>query len=364
MSIKSTAEDNIEGYITGNNGRNWKITKAFIADSMTPGWKTFHSNLKQNPGVGILALLGGLVATEAAVSPAIVAAQDFSKPQAAAVAYTDNNVPVAPSTDEIMDDPRIKKILAEAKDASTGEKVATYGTGLWMNALFPGMGVNLAVHEGAHSLAAILLGAGVETYSVLPPVFSDRLIKRIELKETDWSNIEEAIREINMRDYSKDARMANYTFAALRAIGMGPMAYMETKTPMRKISPVDKTMILLAPYVVDMTILAAMNSRIGEAALNNDKLFFNFSPNGLIDNYAMGSLSVAAGGTLFGILGIGDFATLADAWVPSEKHNRWYHKLARKAIAGSVGGAITYAEFKMYDGAFNRALDEKYSRFR
>ena len=76
MSLKSLYQD----YVSGGNGRNWQITKALLKDEVTSGVRGVYDLVRGNPGKGVLAGLGALTAAEA-VSPAIMAAQEFSKPK-------------------------------------------------------------------------------------------------------------------------------------------------------------------------------------------------------------------------------------------------------------------------------------------
>ena len=230
------------------------------------------------------------------------------------------------------------------KDASLFEKAVVRAPALGWYVIFPGFVSNIAVHEGIHSLAALSVGAGVKEYSILPPVFSERKIKEQKYGQNfdydafckDGLNAQTKA----CSDISGEAFTGNMVHAGALTLGIGAFAYMEPRTPIKELSRAQKAIISLSPYLADVGFSLAFKEQIMES-WDNKSPFFDHD---YFNDYHLAGLTVSSGGALLSLFGIGDFAILSDAILPSKDYPEWYHELGRRVMGFAVGAGISALE--------------------
>lgn len=216
----------------------------------------------------------------------------------------------------------------ETSDREIIEKVMVYGSAAYSYYKKPTLGLYSLFHESMHMSASLIMGAGVKEISPLPYVFTKDDFTKSKDKEV-------------IKKYENIATLANVGHSVSIATGLGGIyGYFTPKKKPNEMSSIDKIVISLAPYVVDIGTQQLMKDKVINDIHNNnlDGFYYNFYIN---------QLSAAAGSTILAVAGIGDMGILAESLLPKKKYNEWYYSIARSMIGAGSGALITYIELEM-----------------
>ena len=226
------------------------------------------------------------------------------------------------------------------KESSDLEKILVDGSGLYVYIENPQLALTVLPHELAHSLAAVLTGAGVKKFSIFPPKRSDESIQR-GLADYNWLGICN-----DPRDYSSMALALNVSesISRIRTLS-GKLAYMVPNKEPEEMTLFQNLAINLAPYVLDGVFIYVLR--------DSKSLFVQMQ---------LGSkISTATGGAILGLTKEqGDFANVARVILPPERFNEIYFSILRRSIAGAVGYLIAKKECDIMDFVCNPPIIYKH----
>jgi len=254
----------------------------------------------------------------------------------AKIAANDSDSVVRQAAKDALNDLALRHHVLRIK--SRWQRAMVYGSGITYYIRHPAGAVYFPLHELTHAVVAEAIGAGVKTFSVLPPVITTEVDPAYDPK----------------RGYVviKDWAPGNAIFSALRVYpGIGIVAYVK---PKREDSRWKMAVMAAAPYVADISLMAAHPFSVLNTKELDSHGNYKYTLYGQIEGQ---QLAASQGATLFSPIG-GDFHTIAKQIFPG---NTKKARVFRTITGLVIGGAVSAAEYQL--DARNQRRDVKGNNF-